>query len=290
MSLRIALATCRELPELDPDDQPLIEYFAQAGIEATPVIWSDPNVDWSAYDRIIIRNTWDYTDYLDRFLTWVKSLSGKLLNSPEIINWNTNKTYLRDLHDLDIPVIPTQFVTQPQDTWSIPNSGDFVVKPSISAGSRDTLRLASDSADSAQRAQELINQILAAGKSAMIQPYLDVVDSDGETALLYIGGHYSHAIRKGPLLHRDIEVEHVHGLYVQEDITPREPRPDQRELADRVLALVTARFEVPLYARVDLIDDSLGLPHVLEVELVEPSLFFGTHPASYDRIITQAVL
>lgn len=290
MSLRIALATCRELPELDPDDQPLIGHFAQAGIEATPVIWSDPEVDWSTYDRIIIRNTWDYTDHLDQFLSWVKLLSGKLLNTPEIIEWNTNKTYLRDFHDLGIPVIPTQFVSHPQDSWSIPDSNDFVVKPSISAGSRDTLRLVSNSAESSHRAQELIDHILTAGKSAMIQPYLDVVDSDGETALLYIGGNYSHSIRKGPLLHRDIEVEHVHGLYVQEDITPREPREDQRKLADEVLAHVTSRFEVPLYARVDLIDDSLGVPQVLEVELVEPSMFFGTHPASYDLFIAQATL
>ena len=120
----------------------------------------------------------------------------------------------------------------------------------------------------------------------MIQPYLDVVDADRDRALLYIGGQYSHAIRKGPLLKLDLEVErvqHVLGLYVQEEITPREPRPDQREVADRVLSYVTERFGVPLYARVDLLDEAWGAPHVLEVELVEPSIFFGTQPESYSR-------
>lgn len=288
MSLRIALATCRELPDLDPDDQPLIEHFTQAGIEATPVIWSDPTVNWDDFDRVIVRNTWDYTEHCEQFLAWVTSLSGKILNSPETIGWSTNKTYLRDLQEQGIPVIATQFISDPKDPWSIPSSTDFVVKPTVSAGSRDTLRLASASPSSLARAQKLIDQILATGKSAMIQPYLDVVDADGETALLYIGGRHSHAIRKGPLLKLDQDVErvqHVLGLYVQEEITPREPRPDQREVADRVLNYVTERFGVPLYARVDLLDDAGGAPHVLEVELVEPSIFFGTHPEAYGRFV-----
>lgn len=285
MSPRIALATCSELPDLDPDDQPLIGHFAQAGVEATPVIWSDPNVDWDSFDLVIIRNTWDYTDHLPRFLSWVQSLDSRVRNSADIISWSTNKTYLNDLQGAGIPVIDTQFISHSNDTWVVPPSVDFVVKPSISAGSRDTLRLSSSDTSSVGAAQDLIDLIVAAGKSAMIQPYLDQVDLDGETALLYIGGQFSHAIRKGPLLQKNAEVERVHGLYLQEDITPRSPRPDQRELADRVVTYVSEKFGAPLYARVDLIDNHVGEPTVLEVEGVEPSIFFGTEPTSYQRFV-----
>jgi glutathione synthase/RimK-type ligase-like ATP-grasp enzyme len=285
VSLRIALATCSELTELDPDDQPLVSAFAAAGIEATPVVWSDSTVDWDSFDQVIIRNTWDYTDHLSEFLTWVNRLSSKIHNPTVMVKWNSNKTYLQDLKNASIPVIETQFISDPLSHWTIPPSADFVVKPSVSAGSRDTLRLAAADPTSRARAQALIESITRVGKSAMVQPYLDRVDADGETALLYIGGKYSHSIRKGPLLQKDIEVEHVHGLYLQEDISTRTPRPEQRDLAERVIELITDRFGTPLYARIDLLDDQNGQPLVLEVELVEPSIFFGTSPASYDRFV-----
>jgi len=288
VSLRIALATCRELPELDPDDQPLVESFAAAGIEATPVIWSDASVDWNSFDRVIIRNTWDYTDHLVEFLAWVNRLGSKIRNPANMIVWNSDKTYLQDLKDAHIPVIQTQFISDPTSNWSMPTSTDFVVKPSVSAGSRDTLRLAAADPVSRMRAQELMESITAVGKSAMVQPYLERVDAEGETALLYLGGEFSHSIRKGPLLQKDIEVEHVHGLFLQEDISPRTPRPEQRELAERVLELITHRFGTPLYARIDLLDDHEGQPLVLEVELVEPSIFFGTSQESYGRFVSVA--
>jgi glutathione synthase/RimK-type ligase-like ATP-grasp enzyme len=285
VSLRIALATCPELPELDPDDQPLVSAFAAAGIEAIPVIWSDPAVDWDSFDQVIIRNTWDYTDHWVEFLAWVNRLNSKIQNPAVMIEWNSNKTYLQDLKDENIPVIDTQFISDAANKWTIPALADFVVKPSVSQGSRDTLRLAAAAPNSRIRAQELIERINKVGKSAMIQPYLDRVDSDGETAILYIGGVYSHSIRKGPLLYKDVEVEQVHGLFLQEDISPRTPRADQLELAERVLELIVRRFGTPLYARIDLLDDSAGNPLVLEVELVEPSIFFGNAPGSYDRFV-----
>ncbi|MCF8531079.1 MAG: hypothetical protein K9G12_05125 [Candidatus Nanopelagicales bacterium] len=286
MSRHIALATCNELPDLDPDDQPLIRQFAEAGVTATPAIWSDQTVDWDQFDQVIVRNTWDYTDHLPTFLEWVNSRQSCIRNSAELITWNTNKTYLRDVSAAGIPVIDTQFISQSSDEWDIPLSGDYVVKPSVSAGSRDTLRLSSTDPQSRGVAQELLDTIVASGKSGMIQPYLDLVDTDGETALLYIGGEFSHAIRKGPLLRPDSAPERVHGLYLQEEITPRTPRTDQREVADRVMDYLTSRFGTPLYARIDLIDSHVGQqPLVLEIEVVEPSLFFHTSPSSLARFV-----
>jgi hypothetical protein len=124
-----------------------------------------------------------------------------------------------------------------------------------------------------------ITRMLAAGRSVMLQPYLSAVDSDGETALLFLGGAYSHAIRKGPMLTGP--AVGVEGLYQPEVISPREPSAEQRALAEQALAAAPA--EQLLYARVDLVPGPDGRPVVLELELTEPSLFLGTSPQSPGR-------
>ncbi len=287
MSPHIALATCEELPDLDPDDQPLLGLFHKMGIEATPAIWSDPTINWADFDHIIVRNTWDYSGRLEEFLTWVKTHKSRIQNSYEIILWNSNKIYLKDLAGAGFPIVETQFVTDPRGDWDLPPLGDFVVKPTVSCGSRDTMRMSTSDPDCTSRAHDLIERIVSQGKTAMVQPYLTTVDEIGETALLFIDGQYSHAIRKGPLLVPNVEGEKEHGLFVKEDISPREPKPEQRELATAVIGYVSQRFGVPLYARVDLLDDSEGKPVILELELVEPSMFFATAPQSAARLVHQ---
>ncbi len=287
MSPHIALATCEELPDLDPDDQPLVELFHKMGIEATPAIWSDPTINWAGFDHIIVRNTWDYTNRIEEFLTWVKTHQSRIQNSYEMILWNSNKIYLKDLAGAGFPIVATQFVTEPHGDWEPPLQGDFVVKPTVSAGSQDTMRLRTSDPDCRSRAHGLIERIVSQGKTAMVQPYLMAVDEIGETALLFISGDYSHAIRKGPLLVPNVEGVKEHGLFLKEDISPREPKPEQRELATAVMDYVSQRFGVPLYARVDLLEDSEGKPVILELELVEPSMFFATAPQSADRLVHQ---
>jgi glutathione synthase/RimK-type ligase-like ATP-grasp enzyme len=287
VSPQIALATCEELPDLDPDDQPLVEHFHKMGIEATPAIWSDPTINWAGFDHIIIRNTWDYTNRLEEFLTWVKTYQSRIQNSYDVILWNSNKIYLKDLAVAGFPIVETQFVTDPHGDWELPTLGDFVVKPTVSAGSQDTLRLRTSDPDCRSRAHDLIERILSQGKTAMVQPYMMAVDEIGETAQLFIGGEYSHAIRKGPLLVPNVEGEKEHGLFLKEDISPREPKLEQRELATALMGYVSQRFGVPLYARVDLLEDSDGKPVVLELELVEPSMFFATAPQSAARLVHQ---
>jgi glutathione synthase/RimK-type ligase-like ATP-grasp enzyme len=282
---RIALATCEEIPDLDPDDQPLVDLFDKVGIEATPAVWSDPRVNWSDFDHVIIRNTWDYTNRLEEFIAWAKTHASRLHNSYEIIVWNSNKLYLNDLAEAGFPIVETQFVTDPRDGWHSPIVGDFVVKPTVSAGSQDTMRFPTSDPASLRNAQSLIGRILSQRKTAMVQPYLAAVDEIGETAQLFIAGEYSHAIRKGPLLTPNSEVEKEHGLFLKEDISPREPSLEQRELADALMEYVIARFGIPLYARVDLLEGPDGTPVILELELVEPSMFFGTAPESAARLV-----
>jgi O-ureido-D-serine cyclo-ligase len=153
---------------------------------------------------------------------------------------------------------------------------ELVVKPSVGAGSRDTQRHARTETDSAiAHAQRL----LEAKRSVLLQPYLDRVDDEGETALMYFAGRFSHAIRKGPLLPPGAAA--TTGLFAPEQITSRAPGPDELRVADRVLAALP--FKTPLYARVDLIRNSERAPCLLELELTEPSLFFAHAPGSAER-------
>lgn len=262
---RIALATCAQLPELDADDALLIAPLAARGIEAVPAVWDDPAVDWAAFDLTIVRNTWDYIGRRDAFLDWARSVP-RLANSADVIAWNTDKRYLRDLQAAGLPTVPTTFVGAGADLATPGEADEWVVKPTVSAGSQDTVRVRRD--DVAAHVERL-HQL---GKTAMVQPYLAGVDTAGETALLYFDGAFSHAIGKGPMLLLG-EVKDPE-LFYAEEIAPRAPSARERDLGDQVVAHVTARFGAPLYARVDLLPGADG-PVIIELELTEPSVFVG---------------
>jgi hypothetical protein len=269
----VALATCREFAELEADDQLLA---AELGPEVAPAVWDDPAVDWESFELVVLRSTWDYSQRHEQFLAWVDAVGDRLLNPPEVVRWNTDKRYLADLDAAGLPVVPTTFLG-PGAPVVVPD-GSCVVKPAVSAGSRDTARHDHPRA-AAAHAQRLLDE----GRVAMIQPYIAEVEVAGETALLYYDGVFDHAIRKGPML-LDGEAA-VIGLFALENIEPRDPRPEERAVGDAVIAEVERRFGRLLYARVDLVGDE---PAVLELELTEPSLFFGHSdgaPARYAAAI-----
>jgi glutathione synthase/RimK-type ligase-like ATP-grasp enzyme len=267
------------VPDLDPDDRLLIEPLRRLGIQAEPAVWDDPSVDWSAYDLAVLRSTWDFPTRRAEFVAWADRVPC-LANPASVVAWNTDKRYLEDLVAAGTPVVETTRFP-PGRPWVPPTSGEIVVKPSVGCGSIDTGRF--DLADPDQRrlAAELVARLHAAGRVAMVQPYLAAVDSYGETAMLYLGGAYSHAIRKGPML-TGPEVM-VDGLYKAEEITARVATPAERAVADRALAVVP---EPLLYARVDLIPDADGQPVVVELELAEPSLFLGYADGAAARFAT----
>ena len=275
---RIALATAAEARGLDEDLPPLVAALAESGIDADVVDWDAPDVDWSGFDIVVLRSTWDYAARAVQFLAWIDAVSvqTRLLNPASIVHWNTDKHYLADLAQAGIAIVPSRYI-EPRDPIEaalrdfldeFPDAHDFVVKPCIGAGSRDARRHARDEFTAASTQ---IRGLLAQGRSVLLQPYLDCVDSAGETALVYIDGVYSHAIRKGPLLARG--ADSTSELFAPEQIDSRQPGNDELALGDRVLAAIP-HVEPLLYARVDLIRDGSGAPLVLELELVEPSLFF----------------
>lgn len=277
---RVALATCAEYATLDEDDQLLLAPLAARGIEAVPLVWDAP-ADWSAFDAVVIRQTWDCAERREEFLAWVDAVARNtpVLNHPDVLAWSSDKHYLRDLAEAGVPCVPTEFV-EPGDPWTLPTAGEYVVKPTESAGSRNTARYGPEDSDFADAH---IRRLLAEGRSVMVQPYLSSVDAVGETALLYFGGEFSHAACKGPLLTRDGGI--IDLLFLKESISPRQASTAQRAVAEAALATARARTgQWPfLYARVDLIDDDAGAPMVLEVELVEPSVFLVTDPRAAER-------
>lgn len=293
MSLKVALITAREARGLDEDLPPLEAAMRAAGVTARVVDWDDATVDWAGFDLALIRSTWDYTDRLPEFLAWVEAAANRtrILNSPAVVRWNTDKHYLGELARARVPVVPTAFLEpgeEPErgicDFLARDNCAEFVVKPCVSAGSRDTERHARAQV---QAAVAQAQALLAAGRSVLLQPYLESVDRDGETALIFFSGRFSHAIRKGPLLPPGRPGSPAIGLFAPEKITTRVPGADELRVADQILAAMP--FKAPLYARVDLIRDDAGAPVLLELELTEPSLFFAQSAGAAERF-TEAVL
>jgi glutathione synthase/RimK-type ligase-like ATP-grasp enzyme len=263
---RIALATCAAFPAGDEDDAPL----AAALPEAEFAIWDDPSADWDAFDLVVVRSTWDYQERRDAFLAWARSLP-RVVNPLPVLAWNTDKRYLGELPG----AVDTSFL-DPGDAFSPPD-GEYVVKPSVSAGSRDTARFAPGEEE---RAAALVARIHASGRTAMVQPYLHAVDQDGETALMFFDGAFSHAIRKAPILQPGADTHD--DIFAPEQITARDAGADERALAERALAHVRERFGELAYARIDLVPGSAG-PQLLELELTEPSLFFAHAPGAAER-------
>ncbi len=273
---RVALATCADLPALDDDDRLLLDPLSRAGVAAEPAVWDDASVRWEDFDLVVVRSTWDYTGRREAFLAWATGLR-RVCNAPALLDWSTDKRYLADLAGAGLAVVPTRALGAPDEVGA--EGGRYVVKPTVSAGSRDTARYGPGDAD---RAARHVERLLQEGRTPILQPYLDAVDGEGETGVVFLGGAYSHAIRKGPML-RPGAAPPDRAVW-EEDIRPRDPAPADRALAERVLAWVVGRFgAAPLYARVDLLP-APGGPLVLEVELVEPSLFLATAPGSAGRL------
>lgn len=289
MRPRVALVSARAARHLDEDLPPLVAALEEAGADVTVADWDDPRVDWADFRMAVLRSTWDYAERLTEFLVWADRTAKltTLVNPPAVIRWNTDKHYLRDLARAGVPAVPTQFVEPGEGAAQElerflreKGAAEWVVKPAVGAGSRDAARYA---AGDDRAATDHIERLLHAGRSVLLQPYLDQVDRHGETALIYFGGRFSHAIRKGPLLR--LGTAPTRALFAQEHITPRMPAAAELQVAERVLAALP--FAMPLYARVDLIRSDGGEPCLLELELTEPSLFFAQAPGAAGRLAAQ---
>lgn len=283
--MRVGLATCAALPSGDPDDVHLLSALDRAGLRYVWIPWNttDPRTLGDTVDALVLRSTWDYTDNYPEFMQWLDAIDVPIYNSRDIVKWNSDKRYLLELAAAGVPTVPTRIVESVDQAWDAPDGfAEFVVKPTRGAGSKGAKRFSAAEIDAA-RAHAI--ELIASGSPAMVQPYLPSVDHGSETALVHFDGVFSHSITKGPMLSKDGVRQMVDDLYVVEQIDPREATTAQRELAQRALAAIPTTEHPPLYARVDVIDDLEGTPIVLELELVEPSLFFTFDPEAADRFV-----
>ncbi|MEC4015416.1 ATP-grasp domain-containing protein [Streptomyces sp. H27-D2] len=274
---RVALATSTMGLALDEDLPPMVEALRARGVDAVAVAWDADDFDWSRCAAVVIRSTWGYADRWPEFLAWADAVEAatRFDNPAGVVRWNTDKRYLRELADHGVPVVPTRFVG-PRENLVLPERGHFVVKPAVSAGARDSARYAEHHHDLAARH---IAALHAAGSTAMVQPYLSRI-AEGERALVFLGGVFSHAIRKGPVL-TDVGVVD-NDRVAHPDQVPHQPSAAELELAAAALAAVPGQ-DTLLYARIDIALGDDGSPLVMELELVEPNLFMDHSPTGLRR-------
>ena len=281
---RVALVTCAKLPDLDPDDRLALAPLAARGVTTEIAIWDDPFVDWAGYDLVVLRSTWGYAPRRDEFVSWARTVPA-LVNPADVVAWNTDKRYLAELAAAGVPTVPTDWV-EPGREWTPPVEGEYVIKPAVSAGSQDTGRYDLTDPEHRELALGHVRRLTGAGRVTMVQPYLAAVDSDGETALVFLAGPdglaFSHAIRKGPMLTGPDLGETA--LYKEERIDARVATAEQQAVAEQVLAVLPGGPDRLLYARVDLIPGPGGAPVLVELELTEPSLFVGYADGGPDRL------
>ena len=284
MPRSIALVSGAEARHHDTDLSFIVRALGDRGVIAEIVDWDNAATDWSQFEAAIVRSPWDYHRRYPEFLAWLTKVSAAttLHNSADVIMWNTDKEYLVELAEAKIPIIPTTYVRSPEDIERISLEGmlehDIVVKPTVSAGSNNTER----HEESPVKAAAHLGGLLDAGKVAMVQPYQRFIDERGETGMVYFNGRFSHAFRKGAILATGENTKN--GLFVEEEITARDASDEERYIGDDVMRFLNKKFgSLPLYARVDVVRGSAGVPVLMELELAEPSFFLHTSRDSAER-------
>jgi len=282
--LTLAFASCAQFPGIDEDDAPLVAALAARGIAVEPVVWDTPGADWSRFDAVVIRRTWDYHHHRRRFLAWAEQVDAKstLVNALGAVRWNTHKRYLRDLEQRGVSLVPTAWVDArtacalplllEQHGWDL--GGTFVLKPAVSAGAHDAIVF---DRTTLRTAQGHLEEIVRRG-DAMVQPYIDSVEGYGERSLVFVDGLFSHAVRKCPALGGDASDKPLRGKAQERAVTPTDT---ELLFASSVLHAAADFTPPPVYARVDIVHD--GAPRLMELELVEPTLFLRQNPGSEER-------
>ncbi|HUA81098.1 MAG TPA: hypothetical protein VL997_12050 [Dyella sp.] len=275
---RLAIASSREFPTVHVDDVVFVAMLELLGIQPTVCVWSDPDVDWTAFDAVLIRTIWDYFEHYASYLDWLQMLERldvTTINDTHTLRWNSDKRYLLDLERQGIPIIPTRVVqgNALQDVALSLSDRHVVIKPTVSGGAWHTVRGEVGSPDF----QHALTQLPKAF-DYLVQPFVPEIASHGEWSLLYFGGTYSHAVLKRPTV-GDYRVQEKHGG------TMEQATPDDAILraASKTMAAVAALgYREPAYARVDgvMVGDQFL---IMELELIEPSLFLAERPDASER-------
>jgi glutathione synthase/RimK-type ligase-like ATP-grasp enzyme len=277
----IALATCYEFSNLIEDEAPLVSALERRGIIVTPVVWDSPEVSWTAYDMIVVRNIWDYYRQPQTFVAWLDYLEAKqirLYNPIPLLRWNMNKQYLAQLSQQGIRILPTVFVrhisqnlvqTLAEKGWQ-----EAVAKPLISGSGENTWRINPQNAADFQAQFDFIQ----ARFGTMIQPYASQIADEGEYSLVFFNGEFSHAVLKRPAP-SGFFVQSEHGGSTMPIAVSSEIIAQAKAALDATQAITNI---MPLYARVDGFLDE-GIFVLMELECIEPELFMRYDESAGER-------
>jgi glutathione synthase/RimK-type ligase-like ATP-grasp enzyme len=288
---RIAILRCDKLPsfvtwdipnldELFEEDNLLIRGFEAQGFQASPIVWSQPDIDWSQFDIALIRSTWDYLDEQELFLLVLSKIEAspcQLFNPVAAVRWNMDKHYLLDLEKWGVPIIPT-FLESNMEAGALQdifvNKGwqTVVLKPTVGLGMSYSYRVLLQELD-----RTLANlRASQPHREYLIQPFIQSIISEGEWSFIYFNHQLSHVLLKKPAPN-DYRVQGIYGGTIQ----PAEPQARDLSQAEAVMAKLP--FDI-LYARLDFVRVD-GQLSVIEVELIEPIISFNLVPESIGSLV-----
>lgn len=287
MKPRVTLVTSKEMPNLFADDAGLVELLSERGCDPQIKCWDDPDVNWEEAGLVVVRSVSDYASRRKEFLEWTKRVP-RILNHPDILEWNTDKHYLQVLEQYGLPVIPTTWI-EVEDQLSkhrvhsrFPALQDFVIKPAVSSGLRDIGRYSAIDPKSRQAAVMHVMKLLGEGRSVMLQRYREEIDTHGEISLVFFNGLVSHAVEKKAMLHP----AEVTDAAMHETLSvAREATAEEWAWGEQIRRAVHAyvkdrlgRDEQFLFNRVDVVPDGKGSFMVMEVSLVDAQLYLKSSP------------
>ena len=286
--MKLALLTCTNLPSWEEDDRFFHEALDRSGIEWSVVAW-DSDTEWSIFDAALIRTTWDYVDRREEFLDRLKEIASqtRLFNPIDIVGWNLEKTYLRDLEESGIPIAPTVWIDTDIDLKSVMTDRGWdrgFLKPVIGACAVDTNRFTLAEVDSAQ---VWLNDLVEKGERMMLQPYLETVETDGEYSAIYFGQTLSHCVQKIPV-QGDYRVQDDYGA--SDHSIESTQYPEMMQVAEMTLQYLQDRFSDVLVTRMDFLKTSDSQFVINEVEMIEPSLFFRHSTEMSGRLLFEELL
>jgi len=274
-----SFVTYSGLPQLDPDDRLIVDRLTESGYTCQSAVWDDPSVDWSQTGICVVRSTWDYHLQAPKFEQWIDHVSSRtrLFNDASLLRWNMRKHYIQDLANSDVATVQTIFCKSGETSdlaslMQIHGWNDAIVKPVVGLATYGVKRF-SRQPDSLSSAQQHVNALLRKC-DVMLQPYMPSVETYGERALVFIDGEFSHAVRKSAF--QPLAVAGRAGE------SAAEATAEERELGYKALACFATKV---LYARVDVVPDDENLPRILELELIEPSLFIAMADAAAQRFV-----
>lgn len=279
---QLALVTSAVYADIHPDDAGLVAALRGHGIEPVACVWNDPTVDWTRFDALLVRTTWDYFRYYDKFLAWydqVETLGLPIANELPLLRWNSNKRYLLDLAARDVAIIPTVLARGDAlaEALAAMTGQDVVIKPTVSGGAWHTMRGRVGEAAFAELLAALPRDL-----DYLVQPFMPEIVAEGEWSLMFFDGHYSHAVLKKPSV-GDYRVQTDFGG----SAAVTEPDPVILAAARRALEVVAALgYRDQAYVRVDGVMTRDGF-RLMELEFIEPFLHFAAYPPAAEMFAAQ---